>query len=93
MAKRKKHSPDQIVRKLREAEKMKADGANVSTICQKLEISEQTYHRWKNEFGGMTQNQLKRLKELEEENRRLKHIVAEQAIDNRVLKEVAEGKW
>jgi len=93
MAKRKKHSSDQIVRKLRMAEKLKSEGATIAVICQKLEISEQTFHRWRNEFGGMDRKQLKRLKELEDENRRLKHLVAEQALDNQILKEVAEGKW
>ena len=93
MAKRKKHTPEQIVRKLREAEGLKAEGATVGAICQKLEISEQTYHRWRNDFGGMDNSQLKRLKELEEENRRLKRLVADQALDNQILKEVAEGKW
>ena len=93
MAKRKKHSSEQIVRKLREAERLKADGATVAAICQKLEISEQTYHRWRNDFGGMDHGQLKRLKELEEKNRRLKRLVADQALDNQILKEVAEGKW
>ena len=93
MSKRKRHSAEQIVTKLREAERLKADGATIGAICQKLEISEQTYHRWRNDFGGMDRNQLKRLKELEEENRRLKRLVADQALDNQILKEVAEGKW
>jgi transposase-like protein len=93
MAKRKKHTAEQIVRKLRKAERLKAEGATVAAICQQLEISEQTYHRWRNEFGGMDRHQLQRLKELEEENRRLKRLVADQALDNQILKEVAEGKW
>ena len=93
MARGRKHTAEQIVRKLREAERLKADGATVAAICQRLEISEQTYHRWRNEFAGMSNSQLKRLKELEEENRRLKRLVADQALDNQILKEVAEGKW
>ena len=93
MAKRKKHTSDQIVKKLREAERLKAEGATVAAICQRLEISEQTYHRWRNDFGGMNHTQLKRLKELEEENRRLKRLVADQALDNQILQEVAAGKW
>jgi len=93
MAKRRKHSTEQIIKKLHLAEKLRSEGAKVATVCQKLEISEQTYHRWRSDFGGMNRNQLKRLKTLEDENRRLKSLVADQALDNQILKEVAEGKW
>ena len=93
MAKRKKHTSEQIVKKLQEAEKLRSEGSTIAVVCQKLEISEQTYHRWRNEFGGMNRNQLKHLKKLEDENRRLKRLVADQALDNQILKEVAEGKW
>ena len=91
MVKRKRHSPEQIIRKLREAERLKSDGKTVGAICQALAISEQTYHRWRNAYGGMTDNEIRRLKALEEENRRLKKLVADQALDNQILREVAEG--
>ena len=93
MAKRRRHSPEQIIRKLREAERLKSDGKTVGAICQHLEISEQTFHRWRNAYGGMTDSEIRRLKALEEENRRLKKLVADQALDMQILKEVAEGKW
>jgi transposase-like protein len=91
--KHRRHTPDQIVRKLREAEKLIAEGADVPTVCRHLEISEQTFHRWRNQYGGMKADDAKRLKELEKENLRLKRIVADQALDISALKDVAEGKF
>jgi len=91
--KKTKHSPEQIIRKLREAEAKLASGATVPEVCKQLGISERTYYRWKNEYGGMAVDQLKRLKELEKENARLKKIVAEQALDNQMLKEIARGNF
>jgi len=91
--KHRRHTPDQIVRKLREAEKLIAEGADVPTVCRHLEVSEQTYHRWRNQYGGMKADDAKRLKELERENARLKRIVADQALDISALKDVAEGKF
>ena len=93
MPTRKRHSPEQIIRKLREAERLKSEGKSVGAICQTLEIAEQTYHRWRNAYGGMADSEIRRLKALEEENRRLKKLVADQALDNQILREVAEGKW
>ena len=86
----KRHTPDQIIAKLREADAMLGTGA---TVCQKLAITEATFHRWRNQYGGMKANEAKRLKELEQENARLKKLVAEQALANAMLKEVAEGNW
>ena len=91
--KRRRHTPEQIVRKLREAERMQADGADIATVARHLEISEQTFHRWRNQYGGMKADEAKRLKELEKENARLKHMVADQALDIVALKEVAKGNW
>ena len=89
----KKHTPEQIVRKLREADAELAAGASVPEITRKLGISEATFHRWRNQYGGMKANAMKRLKELESENARLKKIVAEQAVDIDILKEVSRGNF
>lgn len=91
--KRRKHTPEQIVRKLREGERLQAEGADITTVAKHLEISEQTFHRWRNQYGGMKADDAKKLKELEKENSRLKHIVADQALDIVALKEVAKGNW
>jgi transposase-like protein len=89
----KRHSPEQIIAKLREADALLATGATIGQVCQKLAVSEQTFHRWRNQYGGMKVKDAKRLKQLEQENVRLKKLVAEQALDNAMLKELAEGKW
>lgn len=91
--KKSKHTTEQIIRKLRDAEAQLAAGAAVPDICKTLGVSEATYYRWKREYGGMQVDQLKRLKELEKENARLKRLVAEQALDNQILKEIAEGNF
>ena len=90
---RKGHSPEQIVRKLREAEAAQATGFTVVEACRQLGISEQTYYRWRNAYGKMEMDQLRRLKTLEVENRRLKKVVADQALDMQILKEAVEGKY
>ena len=90
---RKKHSPDEVIRKLGQAEIWQSEGQTIAQVCQKLEISEQTFHRWRQMYGGMKADEMKRLKELEEENRRLKRAVADLTLDNQILKEVAHGKW
>ena len=79
--KRKHHTPEQIVRKIAEGEKLLNDGRDVAEVCRHLEITEPTWHRWKNQYGGMKADDAKRLKELEKENTRLKRIVADQALD------------
>ena len=89
----KKHTTEQIIRKLREAEVLASQGKDTAVICQALEISSQTYHRWKARYGRLDGDEAKRLRELEEENQRLKRLVAEQALDLQILKEVNKGKW
>jgi transposase-like protein len=91
--KRTRHSPEQIVVKLREADALLAAGAGIGQVCQKLQIAEPTFHRWRNQYGGMKATEAKRLKELEVENTRLKKLVADLSLDNAMLKEVAKGEW
>ena len=91
--KRKRHSPEQIIAKLREATADQAGGTPLEQICKKLEVSEATFHRWRTQYGGMKADEMKRLKELEKENARLKKIVAEQAVDISILKEVTRGNF
>ena len=83
--KRKRHSPEQIIRKLREADRMLSEGQGIAEVCQQLEVVEATFHRWRNQYGGMKADEAKRLKELEIENGRLKKLVAEQALDKQIL--------
>jgi transposase-like protein len=87
---RKRRSPEQIVSALREAEGMLSGGQPIAAVCQKLGVCEQTYHRWRNEYGGMKGDAMKRLKQLEEENRRLKKAVADLTLDKQILKEANE---
>ena len=91
--KQKHHTPEQIVRKLAEAEKLLNQGNDVAEVCRQLEITESTFHRWRNQYGGMKANDAKLLKELQKENTQLKRIVANQALDIDMLKFVAEGKF
>jgi transposase-like protein len=91
--KKKRHSPEQIIRKLREAEGHLSAGMTIAQVCQRLEISEQTFHRWRNQYGGMKADDAKRLKELEIENRRLKKAVADLTLDKQILEEAAKGNW
>ena len=91
--KRRRHTPEQVIRKLREAERLLGEGKTIPEAAKALEISEQTFHRWRNQYGGMKADDAKRLKELERENARLKRIVADQALDIDGLKEVARGNW
>ena len=90
---KKRHTPEQIVRKLREADAELAAGASIPEVARKLGISEATFHRWRNQYGDMKANAMKRLKELESENARLKKIVADQAVDISILKEVSRGNF
>ena len=89
----KRHTAEQIIRKLRQAEVELAKGQSAVEAARKLGITEQTYYRWRKEFGGLRIDQAKRLKELEKENGRLKKLVAEQALDNAILKETASGRF
>ena len=91
--KRRRHTPEQIIRKLREAERLIGEGKTIPEAAKAIEISEQTYHRWRNQYGGLKADDAKRLKKLERENGRLKAIVADQALENRALKEIARGNW
>lgn len=90
---RKRHSPEQIVKKLRDAYAMLNAGQDLAAVLQALEVSEATYHRWRNQYGGMKSEEARRLKELEDENRRLKQLVAEKELDIQMLKHVASKNW
>jgi transposase len=93
LMKRRRHTPEQVIRKLREAERLLGEGKTIPEAAKELQVSEQTYHRWRNQYGGMKAQDAKRLKELERENSSLKAIVADQALEVRALKEVARGNW
>ncbi len=90
---KKSHSPEQIINKLREIELLLNQGVNVGEASRKIGVTEQTYYRWRKEYGGMRIEQAKRLKDLEKENARLKKLVADISLDNAILKEVAEGNF
>ena len=90
---KKRFSPEQIIAKLREAEVELAKGQKTGAVCRKLAISEQTYYRWRREYGGLRVDLAKRFKDLERENQRLKKVVADQALDISILKEVSEGNF
>ena len=90
---RKRHTPEQIIGKLREAEVLLSQEQTVPEACKQIEVSEQTYYRWRKEYGGLRLDQAKRLKELERENGRLKKLVADQALDMAILKEAASGNF
>lgn len=91
--KKKRHTPEQIVKKLHTASEDLARGGSIEKVCRKLAINVATCHRWNKEYGNATTGAVKRLKELEKENARLKKLVAEQALDMDILKEVNRGKW
>ena len=91
--KRRRHTPEQVIRKLRESDRMLGEGKTIPEVAKALEVSENTYHRWRNQYGGMKADDAKRLKELERENARLKAIVADQALEKQALKEVAKRNW
>lgn len=90
---RKRHSPEQIVRKLRDADALLNADKDLAAVLQALEVSEGTYHRWRAQYGGMKAEEAVRLKKLEDENRRLKQLVADLSLDNQMLKFVAEGNF
>jgi transposase-like protein len=89
----KRFSVEQIVAKLREAEKLHGQGATIPQVCKRLQISEQTFYRWRTKYGALKEDEAQRLKALEQENARLKRIVAEQALDISMLKDLQRGKW
>ena len=88
---RKTYSPEQIINKLREGEILLSQGNTIGTVCKKIGVSDYTYYRWRKEYGGMRVEQARRLKDLEQENTRLKKVVADFALDNAILKEAARG--
>lgn len=90
---RKRYSPEQIITMLREAEVLLSQGTQVAEVSRKLRVTEQTYYRWRKEYGGMRVDQAKRLKELEQENARLKKLVADLSLDNAILKEANRGNF
>ena len=90
---RRRHTPEQIIRKLAEGNRLQAAGQDLDEVCRTLEITSSTWHRWVAQYGGMKANDAKRLKELESENARLKKLVANQALDIDMLREVAKGEF
>ena len=90
---RKRFTPEQIINKLREAEVALSQGMTVIQVCKKLEVTGQTYYRWRKEYGGLKVNQAKHMKNLEAENSRLKKLVADLSLDNSILKEVSKGNF
>jgi putative transposase len=90
---KKANTPEQIINKLREAEILLSQGNTIAVVSKKIGVAEQTYYRWRKEYGGMRIDQARRLKELEQENSRLKKVVAEFALDNAILKEAARGNF
>jgi transposase-like protein len=91
--KRRRHTPEQVIRKLAEGEKLLGEGKNLEEVARHLEITESTWHRWRNQYGGMKADDAKRLRELERENARLKRIVADQTLDIDMLKELNRGNF
>jgi putative transposase len=91
--KQRRHTPEQVIRKLAEGDKLLAEGKTIEEVARHLEITESTWHRWQNQYGGMKADDAKRLKELEKENARLKKLLAEAELDKSMLKELAEGNF
>ena len=91
--KQRRHTPEQVIRKLAEGDKLLAEGKTIEEVARHLEVSEQTWYRWRNQYGGMKADDAKRLKELEKENARLKKLLAEAELDKSMLKELAEGNF
>ena len=89
----KKHTPEQIIAKLRQAEVAISTGSTVVEAVRQIEVTEQTFYRWRNEYGGLSIDQAKRLKQIEAENSRLKRAIADLTLDNQILKEAAEGNF
>ena len=90
---KKKHSGPQIVAKLRQADVLIGQGKSIPEVCREIEVSDQTYYRWRQKYGGMSPDMIKQLRELQKENARLKRVVADQALDNAILKEASAGNY
>jgi len=93
MAKRKGYTPEKIINKLREAEVLLNQGETIAVVSRKIGVSDHTYYRWRKEYGGMTVDQAHRLRDLEQENSRLKRLVADLSLDKAILKEAARGNF
>lgn len=93
MARKSRFTPEQIITMLREAEVKQSQGVSIREICKQLAITDQTYYRWRKEYGGLKVDQAKRLKDLERENVRLKKVVADQVLDIAILREAASGNF
>jgi transposase-like protein len=93
MARKQRHTPEQVIGKLREAEIKLAKGTAIGQVCKDLGVTENTYYRWRREYGGMKLDQARRLKELEKENGRLKRLLADAELDKAILREAASGKY
>jgi putative transposase len=93
MATRKKHTPEQVVRKLATADRMLNEGKDVADVCRELQVSEQTYQRWRNQFGGLNADDAKRLKDLERENATLKRLLADAELEKAALREISRGNF
>ena len=93
MGRRRRHTPEQIIRKLRVADWLLGEGQQPPEVAKQLEVSEQTLHRWRAQYGGLKADDARRLRELEKENQKLKRIVADQLLENQALKEIARGNW
>ena len=93
MATRKRHSPEQVVRKLTTADRLLAEGKDLADVCRELQVSEATYHRWRNQFGGLKADDARRLKDLERENSTLKRLLADAMLDQAALKDLLAKKF
>ena len=93
MTTRRRHTPEQVVRKLTQADRLLAEGKDVADVCRELGVSEQTYYRWRNQFGGLKADDAKRLKDLERENSTLKRLLADAELEKAALKEIASGNF
>ena len=90
---KKRHTPEEIITKIREADVLQSKGGSVGEACRQIGVSEQTYYNWRKEYGGLRVDQAKRFKQLEQENGRLKKLVADLSMDNAILKEAARGNF
>ena len=93
MTTRKRHTPEQVVRKLTQADRLLSGGKDIADVCRELQVSEQTYYRWRNQFGGLKADDAKRLKDLEKENATLKRLLADAELEKAALKEIAQGNF
>ena len=93
MTTRKRHTPQQVVRELTQADRLLGEGKDVADVCQELQVAGQTYYRWRNQFGGLKADEAKKLKELERENATLKRLLADAELEKAALKEIAQGNF